>query len=1327
MSEQPEITRDDQDTDELRDAIIQNMTEHQYLGAGAGAGKTTVLVDHYFYLLEQGCRPAELVAVTFTEKAAAEMKGRLREKCRERARKARQSNKEADREKWEGLLHELENAPISTIHGLCARLLREHALVAGLDPDFTVLDEVDAQILLDEVVRQTLLSRLGSNITASELVVALRYNEAVDAITKLVQDRVKLAGVLEDKRYENPATLKAHWLERLTPDRQRLLKEVIEHPEWEPHLRLIDEHQGPADDALTGLQIELRQIIRDCDMRHWSSEDLNSENMGQMIDDLQRLNAVRAPGRWGNREQWQASGCDKQAMATAQECFTQEQGAISLLIQELLPLKTNPDLDESCARTTCALVAEVKAALKAYEKIKAQRSALDFEDLMEHLERLWVKEEGLLADISGALKHVMVDEFQDTNSLQKQILWPLVTGRPYNPAQPDRLPPGGPYLFVVGDAKQSIYRFRNADVTVVNRTRAEMLTKVARNDELTRNFRSTAGLIDVYNQLFAHEAVMGTEVSEDFMASYAPMFPVRGNPPTGQAPLEVHLLTESSAGGGGYDDGGEGETGLAALRVREATWLAQRLVALLNDPAGQYCQVQESQKSKEEGEQWRPARPGDVALLFRSMRDVAIYERALRDAGLPYYLVVGQGFFGAQEVQDLVQALRVVENGLDDIALVGALRSPLFGLSDETLYWLGQLGPGPWWWRLLTAAQGPEDEPRQALVAQINVDQQQRLQRAAAVLNDLRRQKNRLSLSALVQTLIDRTGFTAVLAAQFGGRQMVSNARKLVELAGEFEVERQTQGQSGLRDFIEHLKRMTAEEVREGQAPVEEEAGNSIKLITYHSAKGLQWPIVIVPDLCRQPGGGGFGPPYRFHMDEGLVVSTTYLEKPGSDSSNSYWPPLGQLIKNRNEAEEEAENRRLFYVAATRAKDLLVLSGVTQLSKQGKLDANARRSPLGWINEALPGALWAAERNEAADSCWRWNGTTLETAGELCNTAGADFRHPEGKIPEAQPDFASLAQRVAPIAAAANGQRRFTATELSLYDHCPYQYYLERRCGLPGAEISLGAEAEADRLSPLEFGTVVHRVLQLVGTGGQAELNRLVPEGAKVLRLDPLLDRRAAHQAGEIRRRVQTFLAHDMYRELFTPTSKLRSEVGLAVLVEVPGTAVPVEGDGQTVPAESDGQTVPVKGDGVAIPAEGNGEVTLVEVDGGTVLVEGKIDALIEGPEGQWHLIDYKTAACNEQYHGQYVVQLGLYCYAVQQASGRLPATAALVYLSENQADVRYLDVGAATTQALDAARRAVSGIWCGKTPQRDDCGYCVARWICQREKAVADEIVQNE
>jgi RecB family exonuclease len=265
----------------------------------------------------------------------------------------------------------------------------------------------------------------------------------------------------------------------------------------------------------------------------------------------------------------------------------------------------------------------------------------------------------------------------------------------------------------------------------------------------------------------------------------------------------------------------------------------------------------------------------------------------------------------------------------------------------------------------------------------------------------------------------------------------------------------------------------------------------------------------------------------------------------------------------------------------------------------------------------------------------------------------------------------TLARRIAAISPATTGQARFTATELSQYCQCPRLYELQARLGLPAGAPAFGSGSESSRLSSMELGTVVHRVLQLVGTEGQTVLDRLVPVGANMLHMDTLLDKRAADEHQAIRRQVQQFLDHELYRTLFAPGSRLRSEVGLT---------------------------------------------TLLDVDGRQVVVEGKIDALIQTADGSLHLLDYKTGREDAAKDGQYRVQLGLYCHAVLQAKGVLPETARLVYLSRD--GIQTPDLGPVAdlmNSALVSARDAVRGIWQGDFSHREGaCEHCPGRRLCR-------------
>lgn len=1253
------------DTDALREQIKRNTDRHQFLGAGAGAGKTTMLVDHYFHLLQAGLRPAQLVAVTFTEKAAAEMKQRLRAECRARARQVRELG-EPSTVDWEAVVHDLEAAPISTIHGFCARLLRENALVAGLDPQFTVLDETEADMLLEETVRRQLLSRLGHEQTADVLAVAMGYSELVKCLGALVNDRVKIEGVLADEAYQSAETLLQKWTQMRQTRQADLLPQILGHEQFACNLRYMMETEGPEDDRLENRRQELCEIIEEYGLADCTAETLAPEQYDRVTAGLMKMREVKG-GSAGAAKAWAEAGLSKDDMVAAQRVFMHDEGMVAQFDDELKQVACDPRVEQSSAELTSALVAEVKAAVAAYADAKQQRAALDFEDLLELTRRLWEQHPEALKRTRRDIRHLLIDEFQDTNTLQKQVLWPLATGKSHDPDSPDDLSGAEGRLFVVGDAKQSIYRFRGADVTVFNTTRHEMAQPACLDHDLKRNFRSSSSLVEVFNALFSDPAVMGTDSREPWEASYTPMETDLPRLPDGQAPLEIHLIT---AGEQADDEAARHDgTSMQALRKQEAEWLAGRLVNMMNSG-----DIRVRHKDGEQ-ESWGPVQPGDVAILLRSMTDVRIYEQALLCAELPYYLVVGRGFFDAREVQDVANFLKALENGLDDVALVGALRSPLIGLSDETLFHLSRLGPGPWWWRLRRAAGDKVEQAEHEVVQAIAGCQLERIRRAAALFEELRRKKNRVPLAALVQEIVDRTGYSATLARLPNFRQFVSNVRKLVELAGQFQAQKQTHGGAGLRDFIEHIKRLTTREVHESQAPVEEESGDSIKLITYHSAKGLQWPVVIVPDLCRKPGGG-FGAPYRFHPDGGLAVKTTRLRADMKEDGE--WPAVAGLIKDLDDREEEAENRRLFYVAATRARDLLILSGVTTLNSDGGLPKAASDSPLGWINKALGDCFWKDAEHGPGETLWKWREGTL-VAGDGLETSDEDYRPPAApEVRQPHEVLPLIEKQIGQIPEAAMGQTRFTATELSLYHHCPRLYELRHRVGLPGAPPAFSGMSGPASLSAMDLGTVAHRVLQLVGSGGRDELDRLVPTDGTVLPLGTGLDKRAAAQAASIHSHVRHFIDSELYRQLFRTGSDLRSEVGLSALLTV--------GDQRQV------------------------------------MIEGKVDALVRTADGRLHLLDYKTGRPEEGMHGQYLVQLGLYCHAVEQATGQCPSTACLVYLADTGCDVKEQNIGQIKQQALDAAEQAICGIWHGKlAPRAEDCGYCRLENYC-KPRAESDE-----
>ncbi|MBU4398286.1 MAG: UvrD-helicase domain-containing protein, partial [Planctomycetes bacterium] len=510
-----------------------------------------------------------------------------------------------------------------------------------------------------------------------------------------------------------------------------------------------------------------------------------------------------------------------------------------------------------------------------YERRKRELAVLDFNDLLIHARRLLVGPEqgGLRKRLASQIRLLLVDEFQDTDPLQVELVKALCDNEHLRGK-----------LFLVGDYKQSIYRFRGADPRVFGRLREEF--SAAGRLPLSLNFRSQPAVLDFVNALFAEE--LGPE--------YEPLRAAR--PQVGPAPAVEFLWacdapTEDDSGNDStsfLDDMGPRER----LRRREAEWIARRIRAMLD--SGEKI-VWDEEAARAGTPVVRAVRPGDVALLFRAMTNAEYYEDALQRYGIDYYLVGGRAFYAQQEIYDLLNLLRTLDGRCDEVSLAGALRSPLFSLHDETLFWLARHREG-------LAAGLFEGE----LPAELDADQREQAEFAAATIRDLRALKDRLPVARLIQAVLDRTGYDAVLLAEFLGERKLANLHKLIEQARSFD----HSGVFALSDFITQLAEFVARQPDEPLAATCPESTDVVKLMSIHQSKGLEFPVVIVPDVGRSRRI--MGPPVAFTPQLGPM-----LKDP--DATTGY-----DLFMAAENDEDAAEHSRLLYVAATRAADYLILS-----------------------------------------------------------------------------------------------------------------------------------------------------------------------------------------------------------------------------------------------------------------------------------------------------------------------------------------------------------------------------------------------------------------
>jgi len=956
------------------------------VSAGAGSGKTAALVELYLRLLAgetslpQPLAVEEIVAITFTDKAAAEMKERVREALRKRVQ---QGEPGAD---WGKLLRTLPAANISTFHAFCSRILRENPAEACVDPAFAVLDAftsaAELQAALEEVIKAELTAHSPQIRALLEQFPLSGRGHGKGLREHLIDLHWQRTGSKQD----NAALLAtaAAWEERaraLFTEESRRLQGML--PEV---MRILGTKEAVFHKRLLELPALLQQALLDPDSRGTP----------------RLLAAMRCciAGNWGKEKpvRDQLTDCLDNLIHAWHQILSAP--LVAALLHLLLQLEA------------------------AYGRRKVRRGALDFEDLQLKTRDLLLRDPELREEYRQKFAVVMVDEFQDTNPLQKELV-ELLCG----PEQ---------RLFIVGDPKQSIYLFRGADVTVFSQIQRALAAGGGQNLYFQESFRSRPALIAFVNQLFSDIMIGGA----DFEVKYGTgdlLAPQRQE----QDPTPCVEIIRIGTGEGADEQ-----------RRLEAAAIAGKIRSLVAVPDG--VAVFDRQTITP-----RPPRFGDIAILFRRFSNLKIFERELRQACIPYYVVKGKGFYRCQELLDLLNFLKYLEFGGDLTALAGVLRSPLCGISDETLYLLGQNELGlAGWGDYFRAATPPNDPLSWQRIAEPD---QARLAGLAHLIARLKPLKDRLSLAELLEECLCATGFAAALLTTFQGEQKVANLRKFLEFARSF-AER---GGGSLRDFVNQLTALVVAEPTEAEASIAAEGENVVRLMTIHQSKGLEFPIVFVPEL-----GGGLPPDHAaIKYDESLGLGLK-LQVPGGEAT----PTLAFLqIAELRRSKEAAEQKRLFYVALTRARDYLVLSGEGRGEWRTWVDAfcSSPAAPLLKISDftAPPVPPLAPVSSQGAVAVRPTEPSSSALGDALQRALGYRPQRPTTMV--------------------------FSPTALEDYQRCPRKYYYKAVMGLDEGLFAqlLGdwpqqRQGSTPGFSPLEQGNLAHALLERLDFGADPALQR---------------------------------------------------------------------------------------------------------------------------------------------------------------------------------------------------------------------------------------------
>jgi ATP-dependent helicase/nuclease subunit A len=1021
-------------TDEQAEAVLRREGP-MLLSANAGSGKTAVLAERFVRaVLEDGLAPGELLAITFTEKAAGELRARIRRRFMELG--ARDAARDMD------------GAWISTIHGFCARILRAHAVTAGLDPAFVVLDEAIARQARTEAFTVALAQLLapaiagGPRVGGAESELELVATWGVDRLHEAIAD--------------------VHDELRSTGHTVPVLPPVGERPTAGATVGRLRAAWTAVDGERAGwraglVSVDAAQVVMD-----ELGRALDRDSVVALIPLLARLKL------------------DKRAKELKSDAVEELRAAAAAVVQA--------QVDEEAVAVHAQLNRLLGFYASAYADAKRTRSAVDYDDLELLTNDLLAQAPAVSRAYRERFARIMVDEFQDTNPLQLQLLGHLDAGN----------------VFLVGDALQSIYGFRHADVGVF-RAQRRRHQELGAAPALATNWRSQPPLLSAVNAAFGH-------LHED----YVPLVAGRRADAADESPRVQLLLVDDA-----HDD--EHRLPAAARQTLEQGMPPARSVTLLAEARAVAAHVRAVVDAGQCG-------AGDVAILLRAASDLHVFERALELEGMATLASGGRGYWLRQQVQDLTSYLAALANPVDEPALLAVLASPLVGLSSDALALLAAAGRsrGRGLWAVLTHGidgVGLAAADRGAVAA------------FGAWFAAERAQAPLLALDALITRVVARTGYDLHVLGLAGGRRRLANIHKLERLAADFE---QGHGRD-VRAFIDHVAAEVQAQAREPEAPVELGDLDAVQLMTIHAAKGLEFGVVVVAGLGRQ-GQNGVGSILVDGDQVGLRLAR--LHAPNADALDY------AALKARAQQAQVQEERRIMHVAFTRAQSHLVISGGVTLGK----DLPAERPggvPLGWvggcIDPTLVHRLTAAEPELIVD---RWVGTerllvgarlvavpdvsepvagprsgvptsdsatTHSTASVVSDVAPRDIGTPSlagAGAAAAVPSPAPLAEDggeqlslavVAPTAPPAHGGRRgrrgrvkppaadaavpgtpppATVSYSSLEDHaaCGYRFYLKRVLGLPDqapppeeADISAGAVAGLD---PRVRGTIAHALLE---------------------------------------------------------------------------------------------------------------------------------------------------------------------------------------------------------------------------------------------------------
>jgi ATP-dependent exoDNAse (exonuclease V) beta subunit len=1132
--------------------------------AAAGTGKTTELVRRIVRVLATGrARIQEIAAVTFTEKAAGELKLRLREAVEE----ARGTADGVEAARLDAALRQLENAHVTTIHGFCAELLRERPVEAGLDPLFRVLTEHQAARIFNNVFDRWLERQLGDPPEGVRRMLRRRAwpSEEEGSIDGLRRAGLELSEWRDfDGDWTRPPFDRRVRIDELVAEAQAVA-ELLRNP-------------GSAYDALHQSTWPIRTLADDVErLESFAPRDYDGLE-GQLVW-LARDRALTKLRKGAGAIY--RDGLQRSDVWEAIERLRQSLAAFDLDANADLAVRLRDDLQDLVARYTDA---------------KAEAGAVDFLDLLLNARNLIRDNREARTSFQSRFTRIFVDEFQDTDPLQAEILLLLAADDP-DAVDWRAVRPVPGKLFLVGDPKQSIYRFRRADVSIYRSVYEQLEQAGARRVTLCASFRARPNMQRAINAAFAL-AMTGDAYSQQ--AQYVPLEPTRTDridqPSVVVLPVPEPYATQRLAASAIERSLPDAVAGFVDWLVRASGWTVEVRGQLVPIAAGHIC------------------------ILFRRFvsYDVDVtraYVDALEARGLPHLLVGGRSFHNRAEVEAVRAALAAIERPGDELSIFATLRGPFFGIDDETLasyrYRHGRLHP---FHIPLEITPGAPQSDSTASLRPIG--------EALSVIRSLHGPRNRVPIAATIGALFDATRAHVRFALEPGGEQVLANVLRIADLARQFEAE----GGVSFRGFLEELDAQ-AELGRAEEAPILEDASDGVRLMTVHKAKGLEFPVVILADLTAKlrPAAAAR------YLDTDRRICAIRLAGCAPDDLTRQG-----LIEVERDA---AEGVRVAYVAATRARDLLVIPAVGDEERDGWLET---------LNPAIYPPL--PRRRVPSDES---GGTRAPAGCPVFASRDSVLTRPHG-------DPATPAT-VCP------GRHRIGAHDVVWWDPRALQLGVDAPGGLRHADLI----ARKD-VSP----GVIEAGLAAYQTWRRGRDQAIAAASAPTLVVQRVTQRTDAPSGASVPAMQTVRIEGARLR----PRGRRFGTLVHSVLA-----TAPVDADRATLEAiaSSHGRLAGASEEEIAAAAgcvaaalehplfdrvraaAGAGrcrrEVPVIYRDDAGVILEGVIDLAIEERDG-WTIVDFKTDDPSAADGGRYGRQLAHYMTAVARASGRT-VTGMLLYL----------------------------------------------------------------